>query len=270
MSEKPLAGGYEIGYSNDIQQGMSGGPILDGQGKVIGINGLGSFAILDDAYQFQDGTKASDKQLQVMRQLNWGIPIETFVALNQIAPPLTGVAAQVDSIAAKITVRINLVEEGNGSGVIIAQQGNTYYVLTAAHVLKNQFKYKVVTHDGRSYTPNYAKATILSGVDLAVLQFSSEETYPVATLGDRDLGLDEIEWVFVSGFPGSRSGFLHHTRKFTAGVVRSKDRGSLELKDSYSLIDAQYGGYELVYTNISQRGMSGGPVLDSRGYLIWH
>ena len=267
LSEKPLKGGYEIGFSNEIQQGMSGGPLLNNKGKLIGVNGLGNFAILNDAYTFQDGTRPTEEQLQAMRRASWAVPIETIVAIQpQTSPPetniLTGLAAEVDAIAQKITVRINL-NKGNGSGVIIAQQGNTYYVLTAGHVLEGETQYQVIAPDGKKYTPEYSNTTILEGVDLAVLQFKSKETYPVATLADFNLGLDEAKLVFLSGFPGSST-----QRQFTGGILQSKERSSIGLKDEASLIDAQDRGYELAYTNLSQPGMSGGPVLDSRGYVV--
>jgi serine protease Do len=37
---KTLPGGYQLGCTNDVSQGMSGGPVLDQQGELIGINGL--------------------------------------------------------------------------------------------------------------------------------------------------------------------------------------------------------------------------------------
>ncbi|MGK7896012.1 MAG: tetratricopeptide repeat-containing serine protease family protein [Xenococcus sp. (in: cyanobacteria)] len=269
LSEKPLKGGYEIGVSNKIEQGMSGGPLLNQKGKLIGVNGLGNFAVLNDAYTFEDGTSPSDEQLQTMRQASWAVPIETLVAIQPSRKSqetktniLTGLAAEIDAIAEKITVRINL-KEGNGSGVIIAQQGDTYYVLTAGHVLEDQTQYHLIAPDGKKYTPEYGKTTILGGVDLAVLQFKSQETYPVATLANFNLKTNKKKWVFVSGFPGSSS-----QRQFTAGMLESKARSSIGLKDEASLIDAQDRGYELAYSNLSKPGMSGGPVLDSRGYLI--
>ena len=261
-SLKPLKGGYEI------QQGMSGGPLLNHKGKQIGVNGLGNFDILNDAYTFQDGGRPTEEQLQAMGRPSWAVPIETIVATQpQTESPLTnnnltGIAAEVDAIAQKITVRIN-AKEGNGSGVIIAVQGNTYYVLTAKHVLEGKTQYQVIAPDGKKYTPEYSDTTILEGVDLAVLQFKSEETYSVATLADFNLGLEEVRLVFLSGFPGSST-----QRHFTGGVLESQEVNYIGLKDEGSLIDAQYRGYELAYTNISQGGMSGGPVLDSRGYVV--
>ncbi|WP_448562330.1 hypothetical protein [Trichothermofontia sp.] len=46
--------------------------------------------------------------------------------------------AQIEALARQLTVRI-WGPGDPGSGVIIAQQGTTYYVLTAAHVVKDIF-----------------------------------------------------------------------------------------------------------------------------------
>jgi S1-C subfamily serine protease len=58
-------------------------------------------------------------------------------------PSYTGIVAEIDQIAQQITVRIDSFQNGNGSGVIIAKEGNTYYVLTASHVIKNPDQYKI-------------------------------------------------------------------------------------------------------------------------------
>ena len=39
LPEKSLSQGYRLGYTNDIKVGMSGGPIFNDLGLLIGING---------------------------------------------------------------------------------------------------------------------------------------------------------------------------------------------------------------------------------------
>ncbi len=63
LSPQPLVGGYQIGYTNSVQQGMSGGPLLNLEGQLIGVNGLLNFAILNDAYVYQNGSRPSTEQL---------------------------------------------------------------------------------------------------------------------------------------------------------------------------------------------------------------
>jgi len=274
LGKQALQDGYQIGYSNEIRQGMSGGPILNGSGELIGINGLSAYPILPTAYVFENGESPTDALLADLNRVSWGIPIgrllEVEPSFGETGPyatfdpaSLTGVAAEVNKIAQEITVRID-ESQANGSGIIIAERGNSYYVLTAKHVVDNEEKYQVVTHDGKRYPVDYGTVQQL-GVDLAVLQFQSQESYRVATLANYDQ--ENGNWVFLSGWPGLELGEIGRPYPlFTAGRVFSKEWGAIKAKDSYSLTKAN--GYELVYTNPTLGGMSGGPVLDSRGRVI--
>ena len=278
LRQQALRDGYQIGYSNEIRQGMSGGPILNGSGELIGINGLSAYPILQTAYVFENGESPTDDLLADLNRVSWGIPIRRLLEvkpsfgetapykISDLASLTAGVAAaEVNLIAEQITVRINQ-SRGNGSGIIVAQRGNSYYVLTAQHVVDKEEKYQVVTHDGKRYPVDYSRVQKL-GVDLAVLQFQSQESYSVATLANYNLKEDERRWVFLSGWPGLELGEVRRPYPlFTAGLVFSKERGELQAKDSFSLTEAN--GYELVYTNPTLGGMSGGPVLDSRGRVI--
>jgi serine protease DegQ len=85
--DKALEGGYRIGYTNDIQKGMSGGPLLNEQGKVVAINGIHAEPLWGEPYTYQDGTEPEPSLRKRMSQYSWGIPIETFVEL--VLPSLT-------------------------------------------------------------------------------------------------------------------------------------------------------------------------------------
>ncbi len=257
LPAQPLKGGYQIGYSSEIQQGMSGGPLLNQAGEVVGVNGLGQAAILEETYTFEDGSTPNQRQRKAFRQASWSIPLEVS-SLAQIDPELA--TQQVNEIAKAITVRID-AEQGNGSGVIVAQDGKHYWVLTADHVVRKKGKYQVITPDGRKHTVDYTTVTSPEGIDLALLQFKSAETYTVAALGDYYLGgMNDRPLVFLSGFPGSNP----DQRRFTAGNTFPQIVTPHQVQNNSSLTS----GYGLVYTNFSQRGMSGGPVLDNRGRVI--
>jgi S1-C subfamily serine protease len=111
----------------------------------------------------------------------------------------TGIVARIDKTAQQITVLINSKNNGNGSGAIVAREGNTYYVLTASHVIQNPDAYTLVTSDGEQYPLDVSQTKVLKGIDLAVVEFTSQKTYAIATLARYKLS--DSFWVFVSGFP---------------------------------------------------------------------
>lgn len=79
ISDRVLQGGYQIGYTNPIQKGMSGGPVLNRWGQVIAINGMHAYPLWGDPYIFTDGSKPKPAEYQVMRQSSWAIPAERFL-----------------------------------------------------------------------------------------------------------------------------------------------------------------------------------------------
>ncbi|WP_375470928.1 tetratricopeptide repeat protein [uncultured Nostoc sp.] len=281
LSTQPLVGGYQIGYTNEIRQGMSGGALLNQAGELIGINGLTNNAILNEAYSYQDGTRPNAEQVQQLRQLSFAVPIQT---LAKVAPNLAIIPPQwrnqqqatrpasntfvdkVDNIAQQITVRIDSKNNGNGSGVIIAKQGDNYYVATALHVVKNPDNYEIIAPDGKQYVVQQSNIFKSEGLDAAVVKFTSNQTYTVATIAKYNLySSSKIPWIFLSGFPQEAAG----KRKLTAGL-RSYGRETIFVRAESldylnNVIDA---GYELGYTNLTQPGMSGGAVLNAIGQVI--
>ena len=303
--DQSLKEGYRIGFTSDIEQGMSGGPILDAkEGELIGINGQGAYPILNTLYVYQDGTTPSQVEIETMRQLSWGIPINTFLAqvnsdiLTAYKLPLpqtttgieiayTGWIGELEEKAKQITVRIDSSSGANGSGVIIAKEGNTYTVLTAAHVVceREDFTqpcqdetYQILAPDGQTYPVDSSTIKRQEGVDLAVVRFTSQENFPVAQLANYPVENDDA--VFVAGYPK-----LNRNQPapwlFSLGYVFDREQGLFRVNDSSlspdssgltpGLTQSQWslaGGYEMVYTSITYGGMSGGAVLDREGRVI--
>ena len=303
ISQPSLKDGYEIGYTSDIQQGMSGGAIISNTGNFIGINGISSYPLSNSAYTYTNGKRPTNTEIQEFRKLSWGIPIKT--VLGQVKPEiltaynlpipdikqqiaevqLTGWLGELEAKAKQITVRIDSSSGSNGSGIIIAKEiakeGDIYTVLTAAHVVcKPPDKtgkcepntYKILTVDGKEHPVEPSTIKLEEGVDLAVVKFTSRENYQVATLANYPI--QDYEYMFTAGYPrlGEKSPW-----RFTLGQIYSKEQGLLNTTKSdfnnNSSSTAQSavsltGGYELVYSSITFGGMSGGPVLDSQGRVI--
>jgi S1-C subfamily serine protease/regulator of sirC expression with transglutaminase-like and TPR domain len=161
--------------------------------------------------------------------------------------------AQVANIAEQISVRID--GQAPGSGVLLSRQGQTYFVLTAAHVVATPDEYEVITPDGQKYKINYAQVKKLQGVDLAVVQFTSARTYTLAKLGNSSQAQRGTA-AFVAGWPASGNAITNPTLLFQQGIISANSQVQ------------QADGYGLIYTNNTLPGMSGGPVLNNKGELI--
>ncbi len=76
--------GYQMGYTNQIETGMSGGPVLNRDGKLVGINGRSKYPPRGiRAFVFADGTLPSRELFREMETLSWGIPITSFQSMNK-------------------------------------------------------------------------------------------------------------------------------------------------------------------------------------------
>lgn len=82
LNDQAFGGGYKIGSTNSIKKGMSGGPLLNRRGEIVGINGVHKYPLWGNPYQFQDGSLASPDQKKRMSQLSWAIPIQTLLNLT--------------------------------------------------------------------------------------------------------------------------------------------------------------------------------------------
>jgi tetratricopeptide (TPR) repeat protein len=181
------------------------------------------------------------------------IGVSIVVVQTQVAVALS--SQEVGKIAKEITVLIKNSNNNPGSGVIIKRDGNSYTVLTAAHVVGKQDKYEITTYDNQRYAVNYSTVKKLSDVDLAVVQFTSNKAYNTAKIGNSD-GSTEGTVAYVTGFPKATAAISSSIYSFVEGKITAN--ASKALKD----------GYALVYNNDTLPGMSGGAVLNEKGELI--
>ncbi|MDG2990537.1 serine protease [Candidatus Synechococcus calcipolaris G9] len=172
------------------------------------------------------------------------------VAPSPVSAAMSG--EQINEVARNITVLIS-GKDSHGSGSIISRSGSTYYVLTAKHVVSVKDDYRIVTIDQKAHPIDFSKIKFLPDKDLAIIEFTSDENYKVATLANSDLASEGAQ-VFISGWP-QPGGTGQLIRQFTDGRI------------SGFLIEP-IEGYKMVYTNVTRRGMSGGPVLDAGGRVV--
>jgi serine protease Do len=176
------------------------------------------------------------------------------ITLPGSARALSG--TQVNDIAREVTVLIR-GEQSHGSGVIIQKSGNTYYVLTAEHVVRQKDDFKIVTADKQAYSIDSTKIKRIAGADLAIVKFTSDKNYTVAKISTAKTS--EGQDVFVSGWP--RNGAVGNAaggelvRQFTSGSISG-------------FLPKSLSGYSMIYTNVTRAGMSGCPVLDTAGRLV--
>ncbi len=94
--------------------------------------------------------------------------------------------AEVAQTAKEITVLIQ-GPGPSGSGVIIQRKGDIYLVLTAAHVVNSTSPGEeayVTTNDDILHDIDTRKIINLPGVDLAVMEFQSNNSYSIANIGN--------------------------------------------------------------------------------------
>jgi len=182
------------------------------------------------------------------------ISFPSFPRPAKTQPPVSPLSPeQVSQMAKEFTVLIDGYE--SGSGVIFQRDGNTYSVLTAKHAVNARRKYLVITPDRELHEVNYTNIQPIGGLDLAVVKFSSNKTYRVAELGNSEQ-IIAGKRVYVAGTPEPTPVIRTRIMEVNPDNITAVLEQPLE------------SGYALIYTNITTRGMSGGPVLDEKGRVI--
>jgi S1-C subfamily serine protease len=149
------------------------------------------------------------------------------------------------------------IRQNPGSGFIINRNGNTYTVLTAAHVVDNSISQYLITTDGKKYSFNPKNIKIIPKVDLAEINFVSNVPYNLAKLStnsNNTLGSS----VYVYGWSEIKPPIYQvRKEKFSPGVI-----------SQILPIESSYRGYSMVFNFPVVQGVSGSPVLDENGEVI--
>jgi S1-C subfamily serine protease len=69
-----ISGGYGIGFDPCIRKGMSGGPVLNRAGELVGINGLHANPLWDAPEVLENGSTVSDVLQEQIKNSSWAIP----------------------------------------------------------------------------------------------------------------------------------------------------------------------------------------------------
>ena len=139
-----------------------------------------------------------------------------------------------------------------GSGVIIAQKGENYYVLTANHVVGEVLKGDVIevqTLDGEYHTAQLLDFD--ENIDGALIKFTSKKSYYKA---------------FIHPDVSPKTGMFILTEGYALASKEAK-KGSLRRSSGpiITVIEDNTDGYDLFYDAATNVGMSGGGVFSDLG-----
>lgn len=173
---------------------------------------------------------------------------------------------KLKNIAKNITVKISDHNENSntqmGSGTIIGKQGDRYLVITNAHVLFNSDgvppnssvlldskTFKVMTFDGKNNQATLITNPELAELDLALLEFTTNEDYPFTNI---------VNYLPKKGEKVLASGFINTNKNL---ILRDGEITQIPEKSFEK-------GYQIGYTSSIEKGMSGGAILNSKGEII--
>lgn len=163
------------------------------------------------------------------------------------------------SQAKRVSVQV-LGESSSGSGVILQKQEPTTYILiTNGHVIEEDKEFfEIKTSDGKTHQASlvvrYDHGQI-TGKDLAILQFESENVYPIATIAQST----QVKRVMAAGYPNEASGNTVDLDGFSCTKISEVSR---------RLDKPMQEGYQLGYYVNVPKGMSGGPLFDEYGQVV--
>jgi S1-C subfamily serine protease len=110
-----LEGGYQIGYTNEIVKGMSGGPVLNRRGELIAINGKHKHPLWGNTYVFKDGSTPVLKVRQQFDYSSWAVPVQTFLQQVPQFASTTDVQTNMDAETIRAIPENTTIEKRPGS-----------------------------------------------------------------------------------------------------------------------------------------------------------
>ena len=163
---------------------------------------------------------------------------------------------EIDQLAEQITVLIY----GNsflGSGVLVKKESNQYTVLTAKHLFKDLKDSQDITiriFNSNSYIAILNSLCFIENLDLATIKFNSKKNYKISTITSSE-NIKRGSEIWVTGFPPANL--------ISENIIPMLYPGRLIGKQKKT-----YSGEELLYSNPTQPGTSGGGILCANGTLV--
>ena len=189
--------------------------------------------------------------LDVLKMKNYLLPIALFGTTALVSYALPSIAlppSEIQQTANRSTVSIDRC--ANGSGAIVQKNRDTYTVLTLAQSVRNS-GCEIVTSDNRRYQVSQVK-TFPNNIDLALVSFTTNNSYSVATLVNNSDRVEAGEPIYVGGFGQSSA--------------RSKPVFTFAKGDLASNSSKQQGkGYSLIYSTNTLPQLNGSPIWNDRG-----
>ena len=142
--------------------------------------------------------------------------------------------------------------QGLGSGIIVRNKDGVYYALTNNHVVDDANEITVATKSGKEYPAQLVGKD--ERKDLAMVSFKTNDSYPLATLGDSD-NVTVGNWAIAIGNPLGEQFSFSVTMGIISAVGRTGGPGG-NIND-FIQTDAPIN-----------QGNSGGPLVNIRGEII--
>jgi len=142
--------------------------------------------------------------------------------------------------------------QGLGSGIIVRNKDGVYYALTNNHVVDDANEITVATKDGKEYSAQLVGKD--ERKDLAMVSFKTNDSYPLASLGDSD-SVTVGDWAIAIGNPLGEQFSFSVTMGIVSAVGRTGGPGG-NIND-FIQTDAPIN-----------QGNSGGPLVNIRGEVI--
>ncbi len=115
LPEQSLADGYQIGYTNAIEKGMSGGPVFNLSGEVVAVNGMHAYPLWGDPYIYDNGDRPCSPMKDIMTRSSWAIPAATVL---QLVPQLQRDGAENAASEAEDPLPSPIVLSGENSAEV--------------------------------------------------------------------------------------------------------------------------------------------------------